>query len=74
MIAKGKREKEISKLIKKADQTVTEWRTIVEQNIIIRREEQKDYDLVEKLTRQAFYNSLCGGMCGTLLGTHHAGT
>jgi putative acetyltransferase len=28
----------------------------VEQNIIIRREEQKDYDLVEKLTRQAFYN------------------
>ena len=28
----------------------------MEQNIIIRREEQKDYDLVEKLTRQAFYN------------------
>jgi len=28
----------------------------VEQNIIIRREEQKDYDLVEKLTRKAFYN------------------
>ena len=28
----------------------------MEQNIIIRREEQKDYDLVEKLTRKAFYN------------------
>ena len=28
----------------------------MEQNIIIRREEQKEYDLVEKLTRKAFYN------------------
>ena len=28
----------------------------MEQKIIIRNEEQKDWDAVEKITRQAFYN------------------
>ena len=56
MIAKGKREKEISKLIKNANETVTEWRKFMEQKITIRNEEQKDWAVVEKITRQAFYN------------------
>ena len=28
----------------------------MEQKIIIRNEEQKDWEVVEKITRQAFYN------------------
>ena len=28
----------------------------MEQKVIIRNEEQKDWDIVEKITRQAFYN------------------
>ena len=28
----------------------------MEQNVIIRREEQKDWEIVENITREAFYN------------------
>lgn len=28
----------------------------MEQKVIIRNEEQKDWEIVEKITRQAFYN------------------
>ena len=28
----------------------------MEQNVIIRKEEQKDWEIVENITREAFYN------------------
>ena len=36
----------------------------MEQNIIIRKEEQKDRAVVENITRQAFYNMYVPGCSG----------
>ena len=32
------------------------WRNIMEQKIKIRNEKKADYEIVEKITREAFYN------------------
>ena len=46
----------------------------MEENIVIRNEKKEDWETVEKITRQAFYNLYVPGCVGTLFGPHHAGT
>ena len=43
-------------------------------NIMIRNEKKADYEVVEKITREAFYNLYVPGWCRTLFSTHYAGT
>ena len=38
----------------------------MEQKVIIRKEEQKDWEIVEKITRQAFYNIYMPGVWNTI--------